>query len=224
MSALLSASEIRLSYGYQNLLDGVTLAVAAGEKVGLVGKNGCGKSSLLKILARQQQPDEGEISIRRQLRIGYLPQDFELDPEKTVRENIEMGAADVIDAVERYEQGRGSDAELAELLHLIDHADGWNLPTRTKALATSLDCPPLDAIVGPLSGGEKRRVALCRAMASQPDLLLLDEPTNHLDAESISWLETFLRSFSGAVIFVTHDRYFLDEMGSWSVHHQAIPI
>jgi ABC transport system ATP-binding/permease protein len=214
VSALLSASEIRLSYGYQNLLDGVTLAVAAGEKVGLVGKNGCGKSSLLKILARQQQPDEGEISIRRQLRIGYLPQDFELDPEKTVRENIEMGAADVIDAVERYEQGRGSESELADLLHLIDHADGWNLPTRTKSLATSLDCPPLDAIVGPLSGGEKRRVALCRAMASQPDLLLLDEPTNHLDAESISWLETFLRSFSGAVIFVTHDRYFLDEIAT----------
>jgi ATP-binding cassette subfamily F protein uup len=210
MSALLSANEIRLAYSYQTLLDGVTLAVSAGEKVGLVGRNGCGKTSLLKILTGSQSADSGEISIRRGLRIGYLPQEFELDLELSVHENIAAGAADIVEAIRRYEHGEGSDAELADLLHLIDHADGWNLDARIKATATALGTPPLETAVGPLSGGEKRRVALCRALASQPDLLLLDEPTNHLDADSIRWLEDFLKSYSGAVIFVTHDRYFLD--------------
>ncbi|WP_367873084.1 ABC-F family ATP-binding cassette domain-containing protein [Luteolibacter sp. Populi] len=210
MSALLSANEIRLSFSYQTLLDGVTLAVAAGEKVGLVGRNGCGKTSLLKILTGSSKADSGEISIRRGLRIGYLPQEFELDLELSVHENIAAGAADIVEAIRRYENGEGSEAELSDLLHLIDHADGWNLDSRIKATATALGTPPLETAVKPLSGGEKRRVALCRALASQPDLLLLDEPTNHLDADSIRWLEDFLKSYSGAVIFVTHDRYFLD--------------
>lgn len=210
MSALLSANEIRLTYGYQTLLDGVTLAIGAGEKVGMVGRNGCGKTSLLKILSAQSAADSGEIAVRRGLRIGYLPQEFELDPALSVGENIAAGAADLVEAVRRYETGDGSEAELEELLHLIDHADGWNLESRIKSAATALGAPPLDAPTAPLSGGEKRRVALCRALACQPDLLLLDEPTNHLDAESIAWLEDYLRSFPGAVIFVTHDRYFLD--------------
>jgi len=210
MSSLLSANEIRLSYGYQTLLDGVTLAVSPGEKVGLVGRNGCGKTSLLKILTGEQKADSGEISLRRALRVGYLPQEFELNPELSVQENIASGAADVVEAIRRYENGEGSEAELADLLHLIDHVDGWNLDARIKATATALGTPPLEAAVGPLSGGEKRRVALCRALVCQPDLLLLDEPTNHLDAESIRWLEDCLRAFPGAVIFVTHDRYFLD--------------
>lgn len=209
-TALLSATELSLSYGSQNLLEAVTLAVAPGEKVGLVGRNGCGKTSLLKILSAEQAPDSGEVSRRRGLRVGYLPQEFELDGSKTVRENIESGAADLVEWMRRYEAEEGSETDHGELLQLIETADGWNLETRIKADATALGVPDLDRPVAPLSGGEKRRVALCRALVAQPDLLLLDEPTNHLDAESISWLETFLRSFAGAVIFVTHDRYFLD--------------
>ena len=214
MSALLSATGIRLSYGYQTLLDGVTLAIAAGEKVGLVGRNGCGKTSLLKILAGAQTADAGEIAVRRALRVGYLPQEFELDGALSVQENIAAGAADLVEAVRRYENGEGSEAELADLLHLIDHADGWNLDARIRATATALGAPPMEAAVAPLSGGEKRRVALCRALACQPDLLLLDEPTNHLDSESIRWLEDYLTGFSGAAIFVTHDRYFLDRIAT----------
>ncbi len=207
---MLSANELTLSYGNQRLLEGVTLAVHEGEKVGLVGRNGCGKTSLLKILAGVERPDSGELSVKRGLRIGWLPQEFELDGSATVLANIQSGAADLVRMIQRYEAGDGSEAELAEMLHHIEAADGWNLETRIRAVATALAAPPLDALVGPLSGGEKRRVALCRALVSQPELLLLDEPTNHLDSESIRWLEDYLKGFPGAVIFVTHDRYFLD--------------
>ncbi|TSA36003.1 MAG: ABC transporter ATP-binding protein [Verrucomicrobiaceae bacterium] len=212
--ALVSAQDLRLAYGRQRLLDGVSMTVAPGEKVGLVGRNGCGKTSLFKILAGESEADSGEVSRRRGLRVGYLPQEFELDGSKSVLENIESGASDLVDWIARYEAGEGSDAELSELLDLIHHADGWNLHTRIKAEAGALAAPPLDALVGPLSGGEKRRVALCRALASQPDLLLLDEPTNHLDSESIRWLEVFLREFPGALVFVTHDRYFLETIAT----------
>src|SRR5512137_1991186 len=208
--ALLTANDIALAYGHQRLLEAVTLSVAPGEKVGLLGRNGCGKTSLLRILAGHQSADAGELARCRGLRIGYLPQEFELEDTLTVRQNIEAGAADLMEWLRRYEAGLGTDGELAALLNRIDSADGWKLQARINATASALAAPPLDALVGPLSGGEKRRVALCRALAAQPDLLLLDEPTNHLDAESILWLEEFLHEFPGAVIFVTHDRYFLD--------------
>jgi len=191
--ALLTANDLAVAYGHQRLLQGVTLLVAPGEKVGLLGRNGCGKTSLLRILAGHQSADAGEVARRRGLRIGYLPQEFELDGSLTVRQNIEAGAVDLIEWLRRYEAGLGSDAELAALLNQIDTADGWKLQARINATASALAAAPLDALVGPLSGGEKRRVALCRALAAQPDLLLLDEPTNHLDAESIQWLEAFLR-------------------------------
>ncbi len=209
-AALLSANQLSLAYGHQRLLEEITLSVTPGEKVGLVGRNGCGKTSLLKILAGESSPDSGEISRRRGLRVGYLPQEFQLDDTKTARENIEAGAKDLMEWIVQFESGASSEIEAGELLHKIEGADGWNLGARIEASASALSAPSLDSFVGPLSGGEKRRVALCRALAAQPDLLLLDEPTNHLDAESIRWLEEFLRTFPGAVIFVTHDRYFLD--------------
>ncbi len=207
---LLSARDLRLAYGAQTLLDGASLAAGRGEKVGLVGRNGCGKSSLLRILAGSTPPDAGEVSVRRGLRVGLLPQEFALDEAATVRSNIAAGAADLIGWIHAYEEGRGSADELADLHHRIEAADGWNLENRMETLARELGTPALDAPVAKLSGGEKRRVALCRTLAGQPDLLLLDEPTNHLDADSVGWLETFLRGFSGGLVFVTHDRYFLD--------------
>ena len=211
---LLSATDLVLVYDYLRLLDGVTVAISAGEKAGLVGRNGCGKTSLLKILANQSKPDSGDLSRRKGLRVGYLPQEFELDESSSVRHNILSGAADVKDWISRYESGDGSSSEQAEWLAKIELADGWNLESRAETVATSLSAPPMESKVASLSGGEKRRVALCRALVAQPDLLLLDEPTNHLDAATINWLEDYLKSFSGAVLFVTHDRYFLDTIAT----------
>ena len=211
---ILSANELSLSHGFDQLLNSVSLSVSAGERIGLVGRNGCGKTSFLKLLTGEDQPDNGVISIKKGVRLGYLPQEFELDESKSVQENIELGAADVLEWRTRYENGDGTDDELAELQHRIDGADGWQLEPRIKAVASALNTPPLDVQIAPLSGGEKRRVALCRAIVAQPDLLLLDEPTNHLDADSIQWLEDYLKMFKGALIFVTHDRYFLDTLAT----------
>ncbi len=213
--AILSASELSLSYGRELLLDGASLALYEREKVGLLGRNGSGKSSLLRILAGEEAPDSGIVSRRQGLTVGYLPQEFQLDGSHTVEEAIRSGAAELIDAIARYENTPDlSHHESERLLALIEHADGWNLESRVEMLRRELSAPPADQIVRQLSGGEQRRVALCRALLSYPDLLILDEPTNHLDAEAISWLEGYLAETTSTCLFVTHDRYFLDRIAS----------
>ncbi|MGA1015061.1 MAG: ABC-F family ATP-binding cassette domain-containing protein, partial [Limisphaerales bacterium] len=211
---LLSSTDLSLAYDYLRLLDKVSVAVRSGEKVGLVGRNGCGKSSLLKILAGEALPDSGECSARKGLRIGYLPQSFELKEELTVRDNILDGASDVQSWIREYESGEGSEDRQVALMEKINLADGWKLNSRVDAVGSFLTVPDMNSLVRPLSGGEKRRVALARSLVAQPDLLLLDEPTNHLDTEAIQWLESYIAQFPGAVIFTTHDRYFLDHLAT----------
>lgn len=212
--SIASASELRVSYSSHTVLDGATLAVQQGDRIGLVGRNGCGKSTFLKILAGEAVPDSGEATRKRGLVTGYLPQNFDLDDQKTVIENVLAGAQHVIDLIEEYESSPGDGARSAELLDLITHHEGWDLEHRAHSLLTHLHAPDPDSLVGPLSGGEKRRVALCRALLSQPDFLILDEPTNHLDTGSIEWLEQFLARYNGTCLFVTHDRYFLDRIAN----------
>ena len=196
------------------LLSQASATIPTGHKVGLVGRNGCGKSTFLKILADESAPDTGEVTRKRGLVTGYLPQNFELDDEKTVIENVLSGVQHVLDMIEEYETSAGDDDRSAELLDLITHHEGWELEHRAQSLLTNLHAPDAESIVGPLSGGEKRRVALCRALLSQPDFLILDEPTNHLDTGSIEWLEQFLSRYNGTCLFVTHDRYFLDRIAT----------
>ncbi len=213
--AILSATDLSLSYGNAPLLDGATLAIHDGDKAGLVGRNGCGKSSFLRILAGEERPDDGNVARRQGLVVGYLPQEFQLDENATVVENIRSGAADLIAAIARFEAGEAvSDAEQDRLQQTIDQADGWNLESRIETLMRKLHTPPADRVVSYLSGGEKRRVGLARALVAKPDLLILDEPTNHLDAEAIEWLEGYLADLPGACFFVTHDRYFLDRIAT----------
>ena len=216
MAAVLSLKDLTLSFGRHNVLDGATFAVGEGEKVGFVGRNGSGKSSLLRILADLEKPDSGIVSRRQKMITGYLPQEFELENDRTVEENIREGARHVLDLIEAYENGTPGEVGYTEtdLLTRIEHLGGWDLDARIRTAMAELDCPPPDKPVHQLSGGEKRRVALARALISQPDLLLLDEPTNHLDSESIRWLEEYLTNAKHACLFVTHDRYFLDRIAT----------
>jgi len=214
MPAVFSARSISVSYGAQRILDESALVVHEGERVGLLGRNGSGKSTFLKIVAGAMQPDSGEIIRRRDLMTGYLPQVFDLDSDRTVHANILEGARRILEWIAEYESGLATDSRAAELLAWIDHASGWELEHRIKSLITHLHAPEPGRLVRDLSGGEKRRVALCRALIEQPDFLILDEPTNHLDTESITWLEDFLRRYPGACLFVTHDRYFLDRVAT----------
>ncbi len=213
--AILSAKHLELSFGNDPVLDGATLAVYPGEKVGLVGRNGCGKSTFLQIIAGTEEADAGQISRKQGLVTGYLPQEFELNDAATVGENIRAGAAELLGKIERFETANNlSPVEQEQLQQAIDHADGWNLESRLKILMREISTPPADRQVSYLSGGEKRRVGLCHALISQPGLLVLDEPTNHLDAEAIAWLEGYLAQAQGACLFVTHDRYFLDRIAT----------
>ena len=212
--SLLSLKDLALRFGNQDVLTAATLSVGEREKVGLVGRNGSGKSSLLRIIAGEEKPDGGIVSRRQGLVTGYLPQEFRLDDDATVEASVRAGAAAVLALVEQYESGAVQSGEEADMLTHIEMLGGWDVDSRVKTALTELFCPPPDKPVRELSGGEKRRVALARAIVSQPDLLLLDEPTNHLDAESIRWLEDYLIGTKSACLFVTHDRYFLDRIAT----------
>jgi ATP-binding cassette subfamily F protein uup len=213
-AVIASANNLSVKYGTQVLLDGATIAFREGEHIGLVGRNGSGKSTFLQIAAGVAEADSGEFTRRRDLVTGYMPQLSGLNDAATVHANILSGAQRILDLIAEYERAPADSPLSATLLDQIIQADGWNLEHRIKSLITNLHAPESDHVVGTLSGGEKRRVALCRALLARPDFLILDEPTNHLDTGSIEWLEDFLARYTGTCLFVTHDRYFLDRVAT----------
>jgi ATP-binding cassette subfamily F protein uup len=210
--SILTGNKIVVRYNDRVVLNELTLAIDEKDRIGMVGRNGSGKSTFLRVLAGLQEPDSGQITKRRGLMIGYLPQDFSLDANLTVEENIRSGARHILDLIHDFETLPAESNRHHEIEQQIDAHDGWQLDTRIAIAMDRLNCPAPGRRIDSLSGGEQRRVALCRAIISQPDLLILDEPTNHLDTESIEWLGEFLKSFPGAFLLVTHDRYFLDQI------------
>lgn len=211
-SQILSVTDVVVRYNDKAILNRATLGIQEGERIGLVGRNGAGKTTFLKILAALQQPDSGDVSWRRDLVVGFLPQDFALDESLNVRENVRSGARHVLNLIAEFESLPANSKRHEDLEHRIQTLEGWTLDSRIEAAMSHLNCPPGDRDVRSLSGGEKRRVALARVLAGRPELLILDEPTNHLDPESIEWLAEFLEEFPGTLIVVTHDRYFLDRV------------
>lgn len=212
----------------KTVLKNIWLSFFYGAKIGVLGLNGSGKSSLLKIIAGIDQNFQGKVTFDKDYKIGYLEQEPSLDDSKTVRQIVEEGVQHIVDIVQQYEavnlqlcEPLDDDAMMAaiekqgELMEKMDLYDAWNLDHKLETALESLRCPDGDTAINVCSGGEKRRVALCRLLLSQPDILLLDEPTNHLDAESVHWLEQYLKNFPGTVIAVTHDRYFLDNVAGW---------
>jgi ATP-binding cassette subfamily F protein uup len=211
---LLAARDLELHHNDRVLLDRASLGLAAGDRIGLVGRNGAGKSTLLRILCGELQPDAGEVVRRREVVVGYLPQTFELDPAKTVYESVRSGADHVLKLIHEYETLPGHTRRHEELEEHIERLGGWTLDARIRSALNQLGCPPDERLIEGLSGGEHRRVALARALVSQPDVLMLDEPTNHLDIESVTWITEFLADYPGALLVVTHDRHFLDEVAN----------
>ncbi|OLT15357.1 energy-dependent translational throttle protein EttA [Serinicoccus sp. CUA-874] len=216
----------RKAHGDKVILDDVTMSFYPGAKIGVVGPNGAGKSTILKIMAGMDQPSNGEARLTPGYSVGILEQEPPLNEDKTVLGNVEEGLGEIKQKVDRFnaigEEMSSPDAdfdalmaEMGTLQEEIDHADAWDLDAQLDQAMDALRCPPGDSDVTVLSGGERRRVALCKLLLSKPDLLLLDEPTNHLDAESVQWLEQHLASYPGAVLAVTHDRYFLDNVAQW---------
>ena len=216
----------RKAHGDKVVLDDVTLSFLPGAKIGVVGPNGAGKSSLIKIMAGIDEVSNGEAMLMEGYTVGILMQEPNLDETKTVLENVQMGVAETKAMVDRFnaisEELTKPDAdydsllaEMGQLQEAIDHRTAWDLDAQLDQAMDALRCPPADADVSVLSGGEKRRVALCKLLLEQPDLLLLDEPTNHLDAESVNWLEQHLEKYPGTIIAITHDRYFLDNVAQW---------
>ncbi len=211
---ILSALELEVHFGEQIILKKASLSIHEGDRIGLVGRNGSGKSTFLKIISGLLHPDSGEVAIKKNLVIGFLSQEFTLDESKNVFENISDGAQFELNLIKEYEETHYSLPKKHHLEQKILQLDSWNLEKRINTLIQSLNAPNGKRDINSLSGGEKRRVALCRALISKPDLLILDEPTNHLDTKSIEWLESFLSTYNGTCIFVTHDRYFLDRIAN----------
>ena len=215
----------------KKVLSNIYLSFFYGAKIGVIGLNGSGKSTLLKVIAGLEKNFQGEVAFSPGYSVGYLEQEPHLDETKTVRQVVEEGVQEVVDALSAYEaiNERFGDPEVlenpekmealmdeqAKLQEKIDHFDAWNLDSRLERAMDALRCPPEDQVIAELSGGERRRVALCRLLLKEPDILLLDEPTNHLDAESVQWLEMHLQQYKGTVIAITHDRYFLDNVAGW---------
>lgn len=217
---------VRKAVGDKVILDDVTLSFFPGAKIGVVGPNGAGKSTMLKLMAGLDKPNNGDANLAKGATVGILLQEPPLTEDKTVRENVEEAVGDIKAKLARFEEVSAEMAnpdadfdalmaEMGELQTELDNANAWDIDTRLEQAMDALQCPPGDTPVDILSGGERRRVALCKLLIEQPDLLLLDEPTNHLDAESVNWLEGHLKSYPGAVLAVTHDRYFLDHVAEW---------
>ncbi len=223
---IFSMHRVSRTYGTKQVLKDITLGFYYGAKIGVIGLNGSGKSSLLKIISGRDTDYTGDVAFSPGYSVGFLEQEPELTPGKTVRQIVEEGVAEVTELLARFDQVNEAygepDAdyeklgeEQAALQEKIEAAGGWDLDARLELAMDALRCPPQDTVVDVLSGGEQRRVALCRLLLRQPDVLLLDEPTNHLDAETVAWLERHLRDYAGTVIAVTHDRYFLDNVAGW---------